>query len=68
MKRTILSLMVLFFAASAFAITTDLAVRFLDKANEAYENDNIENPFNVLTLEELKYLENNDYFRNQKII
>lgn len=32
------------------------------------ENDNIENPFNVLTLEELKYLQNNDYFRNQKII
>lgn len=45
MKRTILSLMVLFFAASAFAITTDLAVRFLDKANEAYENDNIEDAY-----------------------
>ncbi len=45
MKRTILSLMVLLFAASAFAITTDLAVRFLDKANEAYENDNVEDAY-----------------------
>lgn len=32
------------------------------------ENDNIENPFDVLTLEELKYLQKNDYFRNPKII
>jgi len=44
-KKTVLSLMVLFFAVNAFAITTDLAVRFLDKANEAYENDNIEDAY-----------------------
>lgn len=41
MKKTVLSLMVLIFAVNVFAVTTDLAVRFLDKANEAYENDNI---------------------------
>lgn len=45
MKKAVLSLMVLLFAVNAFAVTTDLAVRFLDKANEAYENDNIEDAY-----------------------
>jgi len=45
MKKTVLSLMVLIFAVNVFAVTTDLAVRFLDKANEAYENDNIEDAY-----------------------
>ena len=27
------------------------------------ENDNLENPFDVLTLEEIKYLQQNNYFK-----
>ncbi len=33
------------FVVDAFAVTTDLAIRFLDKANEAYEDDNIEDAY-----------------------
>lgn len=45
MKKIIVSLLVILFAVNMFAVTTDLAVRFLDKANEAYENDNIEDAY-----------------------
>lgn len=45
MKKSIVSLLFVLFAVNVFAITTDLAVRFLDKANEAYENDNIEDAY-----------------------
>ena len=41
-KRIITTLLIVFFTATVFAATTDLAVRFLDKANEAYEDGNIE--------------------------
>ena len=36
-KRIVIALLLVFFTAQAFAATTDLAVRFLDKANEAFE-------------------------------
>jgi len=44
-KKIIIALLVVFFTAEAFAATTDLAVRFLDKANEAFEEDNIEEAY-----------------------
>ena len=44
-KRIVIALLLVFFTAQAFAATTDLAVRFLDKANEAYEDGNIEDAY-----------------------
>ena len=44
-KRIFIALLVVFFTTQAFAATTDLAVRFLDKANEAYEDGNIEDAY-----------------------
>ena len=44
-KRIISTLLIVFFMATVFAATTDLAVRFLDKANEAYEDGNIEDAY-----------------------
>ena len=45
LKRIVIALLVVFFTAQTFAATTDLAIRFLDKANEAYENGNIEDAY-----------------------
>ena len=45
LKRILVALLVVFFTAQTFAATTDLAVRFLDKANEAYEDGNIEDAY-----------------------
>ena len=45
LKRIVIALLVVFFTAEVFAATTDLAVRFLDKANEAYEDGNIEDAY-----------------------
>lgn len=45
MKKIIITLTLLIFTASAFAAASDLAVRFLDKANEAYENGNTEDAY-----------------------
>ena len=44
-KRIVIALLVVFFTTQAFAATTDLAVRFLDKANEAYEDGKIEDAY-----------------------
>ena len=44
-KKIIISLFFSVFAISLFAATTDLATKFLDKANEAYEDDNIEDAY-----------------------
>ena len=45
LKKILITLTLVFVATSAFAVTTDLAVRFLDKANEAYEDGNIEDAY-----------------------
>jgi virulence-associated protein VapD len=45
LKRITIALLVVFFTAQVFAATTDLAIRFLDKANEAYEEGNIEDAY-----------------------
>ena len=45
LKRIVITLLVVFLTAQVFAATTDLAVRFLDKANEAYEEGNIEDAY-----------------------
>ena len=45
LKRIVIALLVVFFTAQVFAATTDLAIRFLDKANEAFEEDNIEDAY-----------------------
>ena len=45
LKKFVLSLCFVFITASVFAATSDLAVRFLDKANEAYEDGNVENAY-----------------------
>ena len=45
LKRIVIALFMVFFTVNAFAATTDLAVRFLDKANEAFEEDNIEDAY-----------------------
>jgi len=45
LKRIVIALLVVFFTAQVFAATTDLAVRFLDKANEAFEDGNIEDAY-----------------------
>ncbi len=44
-KRIVIALLLVFFTTQAFAATTDLAVRFLDKANEAFEDGNIEDAY-----------------------
>ena len=41
LKKIVIALLVVFFTVQVFAATTDLAIRFLDKANEAYEEGNI---------------------------
>ena len=45
LKRIIITLGLILFATTVFAATTDLAVRFLNKANEAYEDGNIEDAY-----------------------
>ncbi len=45
LKRIIIALVLVFFTTTVFAATTDLAVRFLNKANEAYEDGNIEDAY-----------------------
>mgnify|MGYP004450808047 CR=1 FL=1 len=45
LKKLIITLSLVLFTVNVFAVTTDLAVRFLDKANEAYENDDIEDAY-----------------------
>ncbi len=45
LKRIIIALLLVFFTTTVFAATTDLAVRFLNKANEAYEDGNIEDAY-----------------------
>lgn len=45
LKRIALVLGFALFSFTAFAAATDLAVRFLDKAEEAYENDNVEDAY-----------------------
>lgn len=45
LKRIIIALVLVFFTTTVFAATTDLAVRFLNKANEAYEGGNIEDAY-----------------------
>lgn len=44
-KKIIITLSLVLFTVSAFTATVDLAVRFLDKANEAFEEDNIEDAY-----------------------
>jgi len=44
-KKIIFALFLISLVGGVFAATTDLSVRFLDKANEAYENDNIEEAY-----------------------
>ena len=45
LKRITIAVLVIFLTTQVFAATTDLAVRFLDKANEAFEEDNIEDAY-----------------------
>ena len=45
LKKITIALLVVFFTAQAFAATTDLAVRFLDKANEAFEDGKTEDAY-----------------------
>ena len=45
LKKFTIALLVVFFTAQAFAATTDLTQRFLDKANEAYEDGKIEDAY-----------------------
>jgi len=45
LKKIIIALLVVCFTAQAFAATTDLTQRFLDKANEAYDDGNIEDAY-----------------------
>ena len=44
-KKIGLIVLVAIFTSQVFAATTDLSVRFLDKANEAFEEDNIEDAY-----------------------
>lgn len=44
-KTIVFVLLIAMFSAQAFAATTDLSVRFLDKAEEAFENDDIEDAY-----------------------
>ena len=45
LKRIVIALLVVFLTTQVFAATTDLTQRFLDKANEAFEEDNIEDAY-----------------------
>ena len=45
LKRIIITLGLILFTTTVFAATTDLAVRFLNEANEAYEDGNIEDAY-----------------------
>ena len=45
LKRIAIVLLVACFTAQAFAATTDLTQRFLDKANEAFDDGNIEDAY-----------------------
>ena len=45
LKKITIALLVVCFTAQAFAATTDLTQRFLDKANEAYDEGNIEDAY-----------------------
>ncbi len=44
-KKIIITISLVLFTVSAFAVTTDLAIRFLDKANDAYEDGNIDDAY-----------------------
>lgn len=44
-KKIIIFVIFAFLSYSLFAISSDLATRFLDKANEAYEGGNVENAY-----------------------
>ncbi len=44
-RKITVTLFLLAITATAFAAASDLAVRFLDKANEAYENGNVEDAY-----------------------
>ena len=45
LKRITIAVLVVFLTTQVFAATTDLTQRFLDKANEAFEEDNIEDAY-----------------------
>ena len=45
LRKIIIALGIVFFTVNAFAATTDLSARFLEKANEAFEEDNIEDAY-----------------------
>lgn len=44
-KKILFSIIILACSVTLFAATTDLSVRFLDKANEAFEDNNIEDAY-----------------------
>lgn len=44
-NKLVLALIFVLFSSSVFAATTDLSTRFLDKANEAYENGNTDEAY-----------------------
>ena len=44
-KKILFSIVILACSVTLFAATTDLSVRFLDKANEAFEDNNIEDAY-----------------------
>ena len=44
-KKILFSIIILACSVTLFAATTDLSVRFLDKANEAFEENNIEDAY-----------------------
>ena len=45
LKKITVALLVVCFTAQAFAATTDLTQRFLDKANEAFDDGNVEDAY-----------------------
>lgn len=45
LKKITIALLVVCFTAQAFAATTDLTQRFLDKANEAFDDGNVEDAY-----------------------
>ena len=44
-KKFLVTFFVVMFSINCFAATTDLSTRFLDKANEAYENGNVDDAY-----------------------
>ena len=44
-KGFLFALILAFFSVNVFAATTDLSARFLDKANESYENGNTDEAY-----------------------